>query len=402
MFTGCYASSFGHSPISEATRQAPIQIYVPDDRLLLTEVLKQNGYITPCAMENANAAIHNNLQGLDPIQEAPSFEQAVPEPMREKIMAITGGGLVNAKAYQNAFVILKQFLQLPAGSNFFFVHWMLDPHYPYDPVDKFKARIKVDESMLSQPVEYYAQGISGRIGLSPAEQQYVKDLYIAEVESVDEIVGFVMKMLEHKNLLDKTYVVFTADHGEQFGDHGLYGHGGFGRNCHYYEGLVEVPLIVTGPDIPAGLVIEDRVTLLDLMPTLKDLLAADYDDDMQGKSWRPLIFNREKKAEPVYLDDVMPHDQLDALIENDFKLISWRDGRFELYNLAEDDVEANNLALSNQQLVATMYRQILAIREENKSRKKKNVRAMVDGMGHLTDEQRQKMLQQLRSLGYIQ
>jgi arylsulfatase A-like enzyme len=401
MFTGNYASSFGHSPVSASTRKSPLQIYVPDNRLLLMEVLKQKGYITPCAMENANAAIHNNLQGLDPIREAPSFEEAVPRPMRERIMAITGGGLIDAKAYRNAFVVLKQLLELPAGRNFFFVHWMLDPHYPYDPVEKFKARIEVDESSLSQPVEYYAQGVSGRVGLSAAEQRYVKDLYAAEVESVDEIVGLIMKMLEHKKLLDKTYVVFTADHGEQFGDHGLYGHGGFGRNCHYYEGLVEVPLIVTGPDIPAGLIVEDKATLLGLMPTLKDLLAVDYDDNMQGRSWRPLIFNREQKAEPIYLDDVMIHDQQDALIENDFKLICWRDGRFELYNLAKDEREANNLALANQQLVESMYRKILAIRGENKERKKQNVIAMVGDLDHMTDEQRQKVLRKLRSLGYI-
>lgn len=209
-------------------------------------------------------------------------------------------------------------------------------------------------------------------------------------------------MLEHKGLMDKTYIVFTSDHGEQFGDHGLYGHGGFGRNCHYYEGLMEVPLIIAGPKISKEQRVQERISLLDLMPTLRELLGIDYEDKVMGKSIASAIFNKPIKNAPLYFDDVQEHNQLDALLEDNFKLICLNNGRFELYNLMEDSREEVNLAPYQPKRVQALYKRIMKFRKDNEARKKQNIAAIDDNLDQLSDEERQKILQQLRSLGYIE
>jgi arylsulfatase A-like enzyme len=302
----------------------------------------------------------------------------------------------------NSFVVLKHLLQIPPNKNFFMLHWMLDPHYPYELTEESESRIDVDESKLSEDKDYYAKGISGTVELTEAERRYAKDLYIAEVESVDERIGFMIKMLEHKGLMDRTYIVFTSDHGEQFGDHGLYGHGGFGRDCHFYEGLMEVPLIITGPNISSGRRIQERISLIDLMPTLKDLLGIEYEADVQGTSHASALFEQSGNNATLYFDDVQEHKQIDSLLENDYKLICLNNDRFELYNLMEDAKEAINLAPYQPKLVRSMFKKIAKIREDNEKRKKRKIAAIDDNIDQLSNEERQKILQQLRSLGYIE
>ena len=56
------------------------------------------------------------------------------------------------------------------------------------------------------------------------EHKYLKDLYIKEIESVDERIGSIIKALKHKNLLKNTYIIFTSDHGEAFGEQGIWEH----------------------------------------------------------------------------------------------------------------------------------------------------------------------------------
>ncbi|MFH1754421.1 MAG: sulfatase/phosphatase domain-containing protein, partial [Candidatus Latescibacterota bacterium] len=224
----------------------------------------------------------------------------------------------------------------------------------------------------------------------------------AEVESVDERIGFVVSLLAHKNLLDKTYIIVTSDHGEQFGDHGLFGHGGFGRGCHYYEGLVKIPLLIYGPGISAGRRITGSVSNVDLMPTLKDLLHIAYEDHMQGESFKMLLFEKTDWKRTIYLHDVQEHDQLDALVENDYKLICLGDDKYELYNLAADPGEENNIADANAKRVKSMLATIEKFRADNKERKKANIAALGDDMEEKSEAEKRKIMRQLKSLGYVE
>lgn len=401
MFTGHYASSYGCSDPAKSSLEDLMRIYVPHSERLLAEVLKEKGYATTRAVENANAELHNNLQGFDPLVVSGTIREILSRDVLTQIENITGVPFDGSGVHVNSFVVFKQLLNIDPQANFAFLYWMLDPHQPYAPQGRFKSRIDVDVSKLSKPLEYYEGRVFQSASFNDDDRRYAKALYLAEVESVDERVGCVLSLLEHHGLLANTFVVFTADHGEQFGEHGLYGHGALGRNCHYYEGLMCVPLIIAGPGIPKGKRVGANVSLIDLMPTLKELLRLDYEDDMQGRSLLPSIQGQSPMPVPVYFDDVQQHVQVDALVDGDFKLICMEDGTFELYDVPRDPEELHDIASQDPQRVDRMYAEIERIRAENIDRKKRNVAAIDPDLLELSDEERQEIVEELRALGYI-
>lgn len=410
MFTGNYATTYEYSTegmhrVETAEPKTGYtefpRIYVPPKELLFVEVLKELGYAAGMEIENINASMHDNLQGFEYVSQSSASKRTA-----AGINEITGGALFdswqNAVGYWHSFYVLRRLMENAHEQRFFLLDWILDPHSPYDPVKKFFSRIDADEQKLPHPKDYYTAKKYDRPRCTEAEQDYIKRLYIAEVESVDERVGFILRVLKHKRMLDRTYIVFTSDHGEQFGEHGLYEHGGHGIGCHYFEGLIRVPLIFSGPGLPAGKRIKDRVTLLSLMPTLRDLLGVEYDDDMQGGSVAPLLLGNSIASEALYFDDIQEHDQVDALVEGNYKLIVTKDGSFELYDTAGDPLEENNIAARSPELVEVMYQTIVRWREENSSRRKRNLAALGDHVNEMSSEEKQKVIEKLRSLGYVE
>ncbi len=400
MFTGNYATSYGYSPANQTMR-----IYVPDSEFLLFEAMRQTGYDTSVKSENPQATMHNNIQGLVPLARVgaydAAFDRVVPKQIRKRIQKITGSAFYRSSAYKNSFIFLDYLLDIPPEENFFMLHWIIDPHEPYQPIDKFLSRIDVDPPTLRKPKRFYSTRKSFPEGMSNAEEEFVRNLYIAEAESVDERIGFVLDILRYKKLLDTTYIIFTSDHGEQFGEHDQYGHGGFGRECNYYEVLLRVPLIISGPELPKGKRIKAKFILLELMPTLKELLGFEYKDKMQGKSQKSLLFGDSKARESLYFDDVREHDQVDALIENNFKLISSEGNEFELYDLTKDKHEQTNVASDYPDLVEAMFEKIVEMRKLNKQMQVKNVAALEDNRKQLSNKEKQELLKSLKALGYI-
>ena len=397
MFTGNHATSYSCSPQRDSRRPLPTTIYVPRDESLLAEFLPQHGYHTGRMIENPNASIHNNFQGFAPIQK-PKFTNQ----LADSIHLITGNRPIKSTASIQASIFLGYLLNQRPGELFFALHWILDPHYPYEPAAKFESRIDVDEARLSKPKKFYEKGVRNPNRLSEIEKRYYRNLYIAEVESVDERIGSVLKVLEFKNLLASTYIIFTSDHGEQFGQHGLYGHGGLGRGCHYYEGLMRIPLIIAGPGLPGGRRVKANVSNLDLMPTLKDLLRIEYDDNMQGKSFASVLRGADNRGRPVYFDDVKKHQQIDALVDDQYKLITLTDGTFELYDKSNDPEELDNLADQLPELVETMFEMIKIIRKENEGRRAYNITTLGDNIEQPSEEERKRLIKKLKSLGYVQ
>ena len=395
MFTGNYATAYDYAEEKSNKAVKPVIVNVPESRTLLAEVMEKEGYMTWMQIENLNASIHNNLQGFEPI---PPDE--LPQQDIDNISRIVGGEMRNNVDYKKTYQVLKHLLESPAGETFFLVHWIMDPHYPYFPVDKFESQIEVDESELPKGKVWYQRGMRGSdkwFTLSPDQKKYVQDLYLAEVESVDERVGYILEMLKHKKLLTKTIIIFTSDHGEQFGDHGLWGHG-----QHYYEGMMRVPLIYTGPDLPRGRRVKAAVSHLDLMPTVKDLSGIDYNYLTQGQSYLKLLRGKSSWNRTLFFDDIKNHKQIDALIEKNYKLITQVENKFELYDIHKDPGETNNLESRYPEKVNAMLEKIMAIRQENLNRQKENRAALDDNIDGLSDSERKKVIDRLRALGYIQ
>jgi len=126
-----------------------------------------------------------------------------------------------------------------------------------------------------------------------AELAWLSDVYDASIAWVDARLGELFAALDRHGLREHTVVVVTSDHGEAFGERGgLHGHG---RSLH--REMLEVPLLVAAPGIE-GRRVAQRVSHVDLAPTLLDLLGIEAPDAMQGRSLRPLLEGRAPAGWP--------------------------------------------------------------------------------------------------------
>lgn len=128
---------------------------------------------------------------------------------------------------------------------------------------------------------------TGRVTSPPEDSfdaRYVKAAYYAQIEHIDHEFGRIIDALATSGQLDNTIVIFTSDHGELLGDHGL-----ILKGCRFYESLVHVPLIVSWPArFKGGLDSTALVELVDLAPTLLDACGLPVPATMQGASLVPI------------------------------------------------------------------------------------------------------------------
>jgi arylsulfatase len=113
----------------------------------------------------------------------------------------------------------------------------------------------------------------------------VQALYYAMIAQIDDQLARILSVLKETGQRRRTVVIFTSDHGEALGDHGL-----MYKGCRFYEGLVRVPLIVDWPgQIESGWVCDELVELLDLTSTLMEMTGLECPRYMQGNSLLPAM-----------------------------------------------------------------------------------------------------------------
>ena len=164
---------------------------------------------------------------------------------------------------------------------FFVIAGFYAPHCPLNPPGRFVQMY--DASALPPPMMNEAE--RERHGLSDAQWQEIKAYYYALVSHIDDQVGRILAALEETGERENTVLVFTSDHGEHLGDHGIVAKGPPG-----YDSCSHVPLIVSYPGvIPAGRPQRELVEAVDLAPTLLDYCGVQAPPLFQGRSFRPLI-----------------------------------------------------------------------------------------------------------------
>ena len=195
---------------------------------------------------------------------------------------------------------------------FAFVHFY-DPHFPYQPPQHLRARY----------------------GSTP---------YAGEIAAVDEQVGRLLAFLEQSGQKQRTLVVLTADHGESLGEHREMSHGIFA-----YESTLRVPLLFA-PFPPRA--VRGRVRLVDVAPTILDLLGLGFPGKVDGRSLRPQLAGAAPPAQPpaAYFEALAMYLNLGWA-----PLRGFTSGRHkyvelpepELYDLAADPAESRNLCASD-------------------------------------------------------
>jgi arylsulfatase A-like enzyme len=220
---------------------------------------------------------------------------------------------------------------------FLFAHYW-DVHGDYAPPAPYNTMFDPD----------YKGKFNGRLGyiikiqpgIAEEDLNHMIALYDGEIRYVDSYIGMLLAKLEELNLTNNTLIILTADHGEEFLEHGSNMHG-----KTLYDEVIHVPLIIKYPPlIPAGRTISEVVSTISIMPTILDILGIPLKEEVQGKSLLPLITGKGNyDGREVYSETEM-YIPLKSVRTQEFKFIyNMETQEEELYNLKSDPGEQTNL-----------------------------------------------------------
>ena len=167
--------------------------------------------------------------------------------------------------------------------------------------------------------------------------------YYGMISLVDHNVGRILQSLDDFGLADDTLVVFTSDHGDWLGDHGL-----ILKGPMHYDGVLRVGCVIRGPGVPAGKLVGDPVSTLDLPATFHDYAGVPPSRDLHSRSLRPLIEGEATRDFAYNEWDLHPARcgvalKLRTVRTRTHKLtLEMESGVGELYDLAGDPTEMDN------------------------------------------------------------
>lgn len=170
------------------------------------------------------------------------------------------------------------------------------------------------------------------------------DKYDSDINWTDLWVGFFLEYIQQQGLMDDTIIVLCSDHGEEFDDHGKGFHG-----HQIYQESIHVPLLVRVPEVEPR-VIETRVALVDIVPTILDLLGIEEGRDaLQGISLLRTAFEERDNRRPIFSmladREETPTKREKAVLWSKYKLIyDMNTDEVEFYNLEKDPGEKKDLA----------------------------------------------------------
>ena len=280
------------------------QLYVTNQRTALAQLLKEHGYHTAAFHSNpwlsSHFGYHHGFDTFDDGMEKGQYK-SLPGKGKGLVRSILGTSSKLYKALASVYrsvIFVNPYVEAEAltrkaiswlrgnpNNSFLWMHYM-DVHQPYLPRRRIISLFERHRLVrLNQKAQ---EGRHKPGNLSPEEVNELVDLYDAEVSYTDEAIGRLLHMLKRSKILDSTFVIITADHGQEFMEHGHYAHG-----LHLYDELIRVPLIITGPGL-RGQVIGQQVSLLDLAPTILDLLKIKKPEAFLGNSLLSLMKGKVK------------------------------------------------------------------------------------------------------------
>jgi len=229
---------------------------------------------------------------------------------------------------------------------FFMVLHFFDPHLAYDPIPQFASPfIYGYKGGLHPPFDPGNADLekirNGEIKYNDEDKKFIEGLYDGELSFVDSSLGRLFDFLKLNNLYDNTLIIVTGDHGEEFWDHNSYEHG-----HTLYQELLSMSLIVRFPMAEnKGLVVKDRVSLVDIAPSILAYLRIESTMTTEGMSFIKMPGASIKPASmPIVAEDNRIGDPLQALYRGQYKLIlNIATGEIQIYNLDNDPGEKTNL-----------------------------------------------------------
>lgn len=218
-------------------------------------------------------------------------------------------------------------------------------------IDESSVDIPPEDEGSHPVIEYQRISKNWQHGFSAEMVRLVRRVYFAMVAEVDAMVGEIMAVLDEMGLTDATYFVFSSDHGEMAMEHRLWY-----KSCAY-EASVRVPLIIAGPGMRQGVVIEKPASLVDLYPTFLDMAGLSHPAGLDGHSlWLELMGQESDRPDWVLSEyhDSAANTGIFMLRRGDWKYVAYPGYPPQLFNLAEDPDEILNLAPVRPDVVGEM------------------------------------------------
>jgi arylsulfatase A-like enzyme len=312
---------------------------MPDDVTTLAEAFRAKGYWTAGFVSNINVApVFNFQQGFDEYTYLPPNFYFGASDSAARLAIYKGLRVLHERFfrqriyfyhyYQDANIVdaavLQWLEQRPPTPFFLLIHYM-DPHDPY----------------FEHP--YNGHGVARVIDPdpAPARKNELRALYTRDVAYLDQYLDHLFSQLKALGLYDESVIVLTADHGEEFQDHGGWWHG-----TSLYQEQVHVPLLVKRAREPRAGAAESRIARsLDIAPTVMAAAGLTIPASFEG---RDLFAAPAPESEPLFAEEDFEGNVLASLRVGAWKVITANPANprglkpVELYNLSEDPNERHD------------------------------------------------------------
>jgi arylsulfatase A-like enzyme len=364
---------------------------LPQSIETMAEIFKKNRYITMGLVTNPflRKEFHFD-RGFDLFDEFEEFYYR-PYPQAEYVL-------------QRAIKMLKK----TDNKNFFMWLHFMDIHYPYNTTED--AGKIISELNLKYPhqginlsndatklIINKRAGECSSITNSKWQDRFITDInqdYNNAIYSLDKKLEKFFEQVKALDLYENTIFIFISDHGEEFADHGNFGH----RNT-IYEEMIKIQFFIHCPKRFPPKTHRSIVRNIDVLPTIIDLLdLKGSKNTMDGVSLKSLITGKTDDLDlNVYIDSnsqVGMRDKEWKFISNRLKFIP---NKYELYNLIEDPHEQNNIYCKNNEKAGELFSLVKDI-EGDLDKEAINPTKIDHKRGEIKDKTRK----QLNALGYVQ
>ncbi len=282
---------------------------------------------------------------------------------------------------------------------FYFIH-LFDAHLDYDAPAPYMERFCGGRSQPPTPLTLedildLQTGPEGRDPPSIEDIRYVRGAYDAEVAFADANVGRFINELKALGLYERSTIVITSDHGEEFWEHG-----GFEHGHTLYDELVLVPLVIKPPAgiDPAQRIVGPQVRLLDVMPTVFEILSVETPATFEGVSLMPFVRGESGRDLDALCESTLYGPSFIALRGPRYKYVHRLDaggnGSGALFDWRNDPGETTDLAAEMPEVAADLRAQLVRMHNGNAARAERMSKLKPVDLSPAR-------IRQLRSLGYI-
>ncbi|MFC1890697.1 sulfatase [Thermodesulfobacteriota bacterium] len=373
-FTGTYPS------VNDAHGE---HMFLDDSFVTLAEMLRDRGYHTLCFSNNPYLSHFTGLdQGFNVLEEVWMKTFFLDDPLLVSLAREVLADRLPDNGARLTNRIIRRWFERNYNAeqpHFLFINYM-DAHYPTRYLPGISERFlrgdldagDLEAFRIRNQLDFYPGGG----GISEREFEILNVLYDGGIRYLDSKIAEIIGFLESKGVLDDALVIIASDHGEEIGDHQEWGH-----QFALYDTLIRVPLILRLPGVfPEGLRVPEQVALIDILPTMLDLLGEELEPsnrpelagqsllgyldgepserDIASELARPFLMVRGLSGKYPDVDFGFLMKRMRSIRTPAEKLIWSSDADHELYRFEEDPGEIENLFPGDADLAGELMKKL--------------------------------------------